>query len=211
VILLSPSGTLHLEGLVLDPSARTWSPAPVPAGSAPVGLREAARAAAAARRPLPPVALVGPRTATPAQAEAAEAVGAGLAAMGLPVLTGGRGGAMEAACRGAARAGGVAVGLLDSADPADANPWAGVVLATGLGSARNAVIARAADVVVAVGGGLGTLSEIAFALHAGKPVVTLCGAPEPPGVVRAADADAALDAVARRVLALPPAPPAALP
>ena len=83
-------------------------------------------------------------------------------------------------------------------DRAEANAWVDVALPTGLGEARNALVARAADAVVAVGGGYGTLSEIALALKAGKRVVGL-GSWDIPGVVRAEDpagaATAALDAV----------------
>lgn len=80
---------------------------------------------------------------------------------------------MEAACRGAKRAGGTTVGLLPGLDRANANAHVDVALPTGLGEARNAVVVRAADAVIAVGGGYGTLSEIALALRQGKPVVGL--------------------------------------
>jgi hypothetical protein len=82
---------------------------------------------------------------------------------------------MEAACRGAKAAGGLTVGLLPGAERSAANPFVDVALPTGLGELRNAVLVRAAEAVIAVGGGYGTLSEIAFALKAGKPVVGLVG------------------------------------
>jgi hypothetical protein len=82
---------------------------------------------------------------------------------------------MEAACRGAREAGGVTIGILPGADRGAANRFVEVAIPTGLGEARNAVVVRSADAVVAVGGGYGTLSEIAFALKAGKPVVGLGG------------------------------------
>ena len=103
----------------------------------------------------------------------AEEVGRELARRGAIVVTGGLGGAMEAACRGAKGAGGTTVGILPSGDRADANPWVDVAIATGLGEARNAVVVRAADALVAVAGEFGTLSEIALALRLGKPVVGL--------------------------------------
>jgi uncharacterized protein (TIGR00725 family) len=78
---------------------------------------------------------------------------------------------MEAACRGAKAGGGTTVGILPGSDRAGANDWVDVALATGLGEARNALVARAADLLVAVGGEYGTLSEIALALKAGKRVV----------------------------------------
>jgi uncharacterized protein (TIGR00725 family) len=117
------------------------------------------------------VAVVGPGAADPAQVEAAEAVGGELARRGAVVVCGGLGGVMEAACRGAKAAGGTTVGILPGADRRDANPYVDVALVSGLGEGRNALVVRAADAVVAVGGGFGTLSEIALALRAGKPVV----------------------------------------
>jgi hypothetical protein len=80
---------------------------------------------------------------------------------------------MEAACRGAKEAGGLTVGILPGSDRSQANPFVDVVLPTGLGEARNALVVGAADVVIAVGGGYGTLSEIALALKAGKRVIGL--------------------------------------
>ena len=80
---------------------------------------------------------------------------------------------MEAACRGAKDAGGRTVGILPGTDRAAANPFVDTAIPTGLGEARNALVVRAADALIAVGGGYGTLSEIALALKAGKPVVGL--------------------------------------
>lgn len=80
---------------------------------------------------------------------------------------------MEAACRGASSAGGLTIGVLPGTDPAEANPYVTVPIPTGLGEARNLVVARAGDVVLAVGGSYGTLSEIAFAREAGRPVIGL--------------------------------------
>jgi uncharacterized protein (TIGR00725 family) len=80
---------------------------------------------------------------------------------------------MEAACRGAKEADGLTVGILPGSDRSDANPFVDVALPSGLGEARNALVVRAADVVIAIGGGYGTLSEIALSLKAGKPVVGL--------------------------------------
>jgi uncharacterized protein (TIGR00725 family) len=105
--------------------------------------------------------------------EAAESVGRALAARGAVVVCGGLGGTMEAACRGAKDAGGTTVGVLPGSDRAHANPFVDVAVATGLGEARNALVVRAADALVAIGGGYGTLSEIALALRTGKPVVGL--------------------------------------
>jgi uncharacterized protein (TIGR00725 family) len=117
------------------------------------------------------VAVVGASQPTPAQAQAAEEVGSRLAGHRAIVVTGGRGGVMAAASRGASRAGGVVVGILPGEDRGAANEWVGVALPTGLGEMRNGLVVRAADVVVAVGGAYGTLSEIALALARGTPVV----------------------------------------
>lgn len=113
------------------------------------------------------------------------------------VVTGGLGGVMAEACRGAASAGGVTVGLLPGLDPRDANPWVSVAVPTGLGELRNGLVVRAAGAVVAVGGGYGTLSEIALALKAGKPVVGIRSW-EIPGVVAVADAAGAVEAALER-------------
>lgn len=117
------------------------------------------------------VAVIGAASCGPAEAEAAETVGRVLAAGGATVLCGGRGGVMEAACRGARAVGGLTVGILPGDDPAAANPYVDLSIATGLGEARNAIIARTARAVVAIGGRYGTLSEIAFALKHKLPVV----------------------------------------
>jgi uncharacterized protein (TIGR00725 family) len=103
----------------------------------------------------------------------AEAVGAQLATRGVVVVTGGLGGVMAAACRGAREAGGTTLGILPGADRSAANPFVDVAVATGMGELRNGLVVRCADAVIAVGGAYGTLSEIALALKAGKPVVGL--------------------------------------
>jgi uncharacterized protein (TIGR00725 family) len=102
---------------------------------------------------------------------AAEDVGRLLAIHGASVVCGGLGGVMEAACRGAKSAGGTTIGILPGLDRGEANAWVDVAIPTGLGEARNALVVRAADVVIAIGGEFGTLSEIALALKTGKPVV----------------------------------------
>jgi|SRR6185437_5725281 len=108
------------------------------------------------------------------EAEAlAEEVGRRLAEAGAVVVCGGLAGVMAAACRGAATAGGVTVGLLPGEDRAAANPWVAIPVPTGLGELRNGLVVRASDAVVAVGGSYGTLSEVALALKAGKTVAGL--------------------------------------
>jgi uncharacterized protein (TIGR00725 family) len=117
------------------------------------------------------VAVVGPGEASAGDVERAEQVGSELARRGAVLVCGGLGGVMEAACRGAKEEGGTTVGILPGAQRSQANPHVDVALATGLGEARNALVVRAADALIAVGGGYGTLSEIALALKAGVPVV----------------------------------------
>ena len=121
----------------------------------------------------PYVAVIGGRDASAEDCQKAEAVGRALAEAGAVVVCGGLGGVMEAACRGAAAGGGTSLGILPGDDRSAANPHVTVAVATGLGEARNALVARAADAVVAVAGEFGTLSEIALALAAGTPVVGL--------------------------------------
>jgi len=98
-------------------------------------------------------------------------VGRELGSRGVVLVCGGLGGVMEAACRGAKGAGGMTVGILPGSDRSDANQFVEVAIPTGLGEARNALVVRAADAVVAIGGGYGTLSEIALAVKGSKRVV----------------------------------------
>jgi uncharacterized protein (TIGR00725 family) len=116
------------------------------------------------------VAVIGASRARPEDLAEAEAAGRRLAELGAIVVTGGRGGVMEAACRGAKDGGGQTVGILPGLDRADANEFVDVALPTGLGEMRNGLVARAADAIVAVGGAWGTLAEIALARAAGTPV-----------------------------------------
>jgi uncharacterized protein (TIGR00725 family) len=147
----------------------------------------------------PYVAVVGAGDASDAELEAAETVGRELARRGAVVVCGGLGGVMAAACRGAASAGGLTVGILPGADRSAANEWVRVAIPTGLGEVRNALVVRAADAVVGVGGAYGTLSEIALALKRGIPVVGL-GTWEIDGVERVdSPADAVAAALARRL------------
>ena len=124
-------------------------------------------------RAAPWIAVVGPGRADPRELAWAEDAGAAVAEAGAVLVCGGLGGVMEAACRGARSRGGTTVGILPGNDRDDANGWVLLALPTGLGEARNALVVRAADALVAIGGAWGTLSEIAFALRAGKPVVGL--------------------------------------
>jgi uncharacterized protein (TIGR00725 family) len=123
---------------------------------------------------MPPyVAVIGASRASAQEERAAEAVGRGLGELGAIVVCGGRGGVMEAACRGAKATGGTTVGILPGRNRAEANPYVDVAIATGLGELRNGLVVSAADAFVVVGGAFGTLSEVALALQAGKTVVGL--------------------------------------
>lgn len=119
------------------------------------------------------VAVIGASEPDPERDAQAREVGAELARADAVLVCGGLGGVMEASCAGARQEGGTTVGLLPGHDRAAANPHLDVVLATGLGELRNGLIVRAADAVIAVGGGYGTLSEVGFALRLGRPVVGL--------------------------------------
>ena len=121
----------------------------------------------------PLVAVVGGSACTAQEAEWATAVGRLIAERGAVLLCGGLGGVMEAAARGAKAAGGLTIGILPGDDPADANASIDVAIATGMGEMRNALIVRAAQALIAIGGGWGTLSEIALARRSNTPVVGL--------------------------------------
>lgn len=156
-------------------------------------------------RPAPWIAVVGPGRADSRETAWAEAAGAAIADAGAVLVCGGLGGVMEAACRGARSRAGTTVGLLPGLDRKQANGWVLVAVPTGLGEARNALVVRAADALVAIGGAWGTLSEIALALQAGKTVVglqtwELMRAGEPvEGVIRAHDAGQAVGLALARV------------
>jgi uncharacterized protein (TIGR00725 family) len=121
----------------------------------------------------PLIAVVGGSSCSDAEARLAEEVGRRLAGAGAMVVCGGLDGVMEAVARGVRAAGGLTIGILPGTDPAGANPFIDVPLATGMGEMRNALIVRVARSVIAIGGGHGTLSEVALALRIGTPVVGL--------------------------------------
>lgn len=109
----------------------------------------------------------------PAHEMLAEETGRLVGARGYVLICGGLTGVMEAACRGARAAGGQTVGILPGSDRGEANPYVGVAVPTSLGQMRNVLIVLAADALIAIGGGYGTLSEIGHALRLGKPVIGL--------------------------------------
>jgi uncharacterized protein (TIGR00725 family) len=119
------------------------------------------------------IAVIGNSSCSIEEAKLAETVGELLAEQGATVICGGLGGVMEAACRGAKAKGGLTIGILPGQDSSMANPWLDIPVVTGLGEARNVVVAKSAQAVIAIGGGYGTLSEIAYALKSGIPVIGL--------------------------------------
>lgn len=131
------------------------------------------------------IGVVGDSEPSPETASLAEAAGAAIARAGAVLLCGGLGGVMRAAARGAKEAGGLTVGVLPSYDAKSANPFIDIPVATGMGHARNAIIAATAHALVALAGAHGTLSEIALGLKLGKRVVCLGRESSPEGVVLA--------------------------
>lgn len=119
------------------------------------------------------VSVIGASDPDPEERELAYRVGVLLAREGFVVVCGGLGGVMAAACEGAKSAGGLTVGILPTHEKKDANPYVDLALPTGMNEARNVLVALAGDAVIAVGGGFGTLSEVALALRAGRTVAAL--------------------------------------
>lgn len=124
-------------------------------------------------RDAPYIGVVGPGQASDEELSSAESVGRLLGEARVVLICGGMGGVMAAACKGAAGAGGAAVGILPGSDRAAGNKWLTVAIATGLGELRNGLVVRGADALIAVGGAYGTLSEVALALKTSVPVVGL--------------------------------------
>jgi uncharacterized protein (TIGR00725 family) len=154
------------------------------------------------------VAVCGASQAGDIDLRAATVVGRLLAERGFIIVCGGGRGVATSVADAAHASGGMCIGLLPGEDAADAAPGVTVPIATGMGHLRNPLIVRSSDAIIAIGGGYGTLSEIAFALVLGKPIVALNswsvtrpGETEPdPGVHRALSAQEAVDWVERRLL-----------
>ncbi|MCS4510293.1 TIGR00725 family protein [Xylophilus ampelinus] len=170
--------------------------------SAPVveALARLAERQRGATRHRQPVAMIGPGDGGPRECAAARTVATHLARAGMAVICGGRGGVMAAAAQGATEAGGIAIGILPEEDDRNANPWLSVAVPTGMGEMRNAVIARSGVCLVAIGGGMGTLSEMALGLKWGKPVFVMYGDVALPGAVKAARTDELLGRIAECLL-----------
>ncbi|OGS43958.1 MAG: TIGR00725 family protein [Euryarchaeota archaeon RBG_13_57_23] len=119
------------------------------------------------------IGVVGSSNAEPDILRLAEDVGSEIAKRGAAVVCGGMTGVMEAACRGARKEGGLTIGIIPSDKKGDANQFVQIPIVTGMGTGRNVMLVKTADVIIAVGGEFGTLSEIAHALNIGKRVIGL--------------------------------------
>lgn len=119
------------------------------------------------------ISVIGGSRAAAEELRMAEDVGREIARRGAVLVCGGLGGIMDAACRGAKAEGGTTVGIIPGMDSGEANPHVDIPIVTGMGYARNVIVAYSGDAVIAIGGMHGTLSEIAFASIRGAPVVTL--------------------------------------
>jgi len=198
-------GRLLRGETVFDPALREWRRAAGPVdGAQPITPIEAARWLQADReaRMRMPVGVVGPRHASAEQLADAEELGGRLARLGVSVVCGGKVGVMEAVCKGVAAGGGTSIGLLPDDEARAANAYVTIPIATGLGLARNAVIARSAFCLVAVGGGYGTLSEIAYGLQFGKVVYGISQAPAVDGMVFLTSPAEVEEAIARLLICL---------
>lgn len=153
------------------------------------------------------ISVIGGQEADEQASRLAFEVGREIGARGHVLICGGRTGVMREACRGAKESGGLTVGILPGDDLGDVNEFVDIPLPTGIGYARNVLVARAGEAVIAIDGSLGTLSEIAFALISGRPVVGLGtwelrdGHGEEAPIERVDDATAAVDACEAAVAA----------
>ena len=196
---LAADGTVIWDAMRLDPAV--WRFVPGGGAARPVRAREAVIAAArdtGLRHVV--VGVIGPRHATDAQLTIARALGAALAELRLTVICGGRGGVMEAVCAGVRAGGGLSIGVLPGVHPEEANAFVDIPLPTGLSEGRNMIIARAARVLIAVGGSHGTLTEMAYGLHFGKRVIVLDDAPLIDGLAHAATVSEAVDLACEALL-----------
>lgn len=136
------------------------------------------------------VGVIGTSTGTPQDISNAYEIGRFIGENGWILLNGGLGGVMEASARGAFDAGGITVGILPGDDPFEANRYIMIPIVTNMGYARNVIIAHSSDILIAIGGGEGTLSEIAFGLKLKKSIIGI-GSWNIPGMIQARDLDEA--------------------
>jgi len=197
---------LYYAGKVFDPFQLDWTPikdgdpdASLIAVQADEALR---RYAAQGLLRRVPVAIIGPREASADEYALAQALGHAYARHGLQLICGGKNGVMEAACKGHIEGGGLPIGILPDEEWHMANPYVAIPIATGIGPARNALIARAALALVAVGGGVGTLSEMALGLQFRRLVLAMSEAPHVEGVERVMTIEAVIEKIAARIFHL---------
>lgn len=183
-----------------DPWNWRWQPAMSPQGAIAATAREALASIPETGRRRIPVGVIGPRDCGPDKLALATEVGAGIGALGLTMICGGRTGVMAAAAKGCRDSGGLTVGLLPGHDWREANDDIILPIATGLSEARNMIIAKSCAVLIAIGGSYGTLSEIAYGLHFSKPVIVLADAHDVAGTERASDAEDALERLATHLM-----------
>lgn len=143
------------------------------------------------------IAVIGGHSCSKEIAKIAEEVGKGIAQAGATLVCGGLTGVMEAACRGAKSAGGKTIGILPGDDKDEANPYVDIPIATGLGYMRNNLVVKNADIVIAIDGKEGTLSEIAFALQMKKPILGI-NTWDIPGIIKVKDAQEAISWIKQR-------------
>ncbi len=117
------------------------------------------------------IGVIGAGDATDYEYETALETGREIARRKFTLLCGGMGGVMEAACRGAKSEGGLTLGIIPGENKNEANPYVDIPVITGMGHGRNIIVVRSSDAIIAIGGSFGTLSEIAFALRLGIPIV----------------------------------------
>ena len=143
------------------------------------------------------IAVIGGHSCTSDIAKIAEDIGREIAQMGFILICGGLTGVMEAACKGAKSAGGKTIGILPGHDKAEANPFVDIPIVTGLGYMRNNLVVKNAEIIIAIDGKEGTLSEIAFALQMKKPVLGI-NTWDIPGVIKVRDAQEAIDWIRKK-------------
>ena len=202
LVLCPDRRILHDGGRWFDPWALAWqrSDAPLPDGEPVSSAQAVGWLFREAKARHVPIGVIGPRQANPRQIEVAEQLGKRLGELGILVLNGGKTGVMEAVSKGCMESGGQVVGFVPDDNWSCANAFVTIPLATGIGPARNVLIARASMALVAIGGEYGTLSEMALGLHFDKPVFSLEDAPEVKGAQRMESVDEVMDALMSVIL-----------
>ena len=143
------------------------------------------------------IAVIGGHSCPSDMVKIAEETGKGIAQLGATLICGGLGGVMQAACKGAKSAGGKTIGIWPGHDKKEANPYVDIPIVTGLGYMRNNLVVKNADIVIAIDGKEGTLSEIAFALQMKKPILGI-NTWDIPGIIQVKDAQEAIDWIKKR-------------